>query len=164
LIIWYKGLFKNAYYIIIVISKIQADDATIIKALREKGYKATPQRIAVGRFILSDNSHPTVQRVYSEVKRVHPTVSLATVYKTIQILREVDLIQELSLPQGQTRYDSDTKPHINLICLKCGEIRDLEGTGILGIIARVSAAEKFSATGQRFDIYGICQGCNRKLR
>jgi Fe2+ or Zn2+ uptake regulation protein len=55
------------------------------------------------------------------------------------------------------------KPHINLICLKCGEIKDLEEAGIRGIIARISAAEKFSATGQRFDIYGICEGCNRKL-
>jgi Fur family peroxide stress response transcriptional regulator len=105
-----------------------------------------------------------VQRVYSEVKKVHPTVSLATVYKTIQILKEVDLIQELSLPQGQTRYDSDMKPHINLICLKCGEIKDLEDAGIGGIISRVSAAENFSATGQRFDIYGICRSCNAKCR
>lgn len=143
---------------------MREDDSTIIKALREKGYKATPQRIAIGRFFMTDSGHPTVQRVYSEVKKVHPTVSLATVYKTIQILKEVDLIQELSLPQGQTRYDSDMKPHINLICLKCGEIKDLEETGIQGIIARVSAAENFSATRQRFDIYGICRSCNAKGR
>jgi len=143
---------------------MQADDAIIIKALREKGYKATPQRIAIGRFFMRTRGHPTVQKVYGEVKRVHPTVSLATVYKTIQILKEAGLIQELSLPQGQTRYDSDMKPHINLICLKCGEIKDIEETGISGLIARVSEAEKFSATGQRFDIYGICRSCNAKGR
>jgi len=143
---------------------MQVDDAIIVKALREKGYKATPQRIAIGRFFMRTRGHPTVQRVYGDVKKQHPTVSLATVYKTIQILKEVDLIQELSLPQGQTRYDSDMEPHINLICLKCGEIKDIEETGIRGLIARVSEAENFSATGQRFDIYGVCRSCNAKGR
>ena len=142
--------------------EIQELEASIIKALRGKGYKATPQRIAIGRFALCDRSHPTVQRVYSEVKKVHPTVSLATVYKTIQILKEVGLIQELSLPQDQTRFDSDMQPHINLVCTRCGNIKDLEETAVQEIITKVSAAEKFSPTGQRFDIYGICQGCDRK--
>jgi Fur family peroxide stress response transcriptional regulator len=145
-------------------SEIQELEASIIKALRGKGYKATPQRIAISRFAMCDRSHPTVQRVYSEVKKVHPTVSLATVYKTIQILKEVGLIQALSLPQDQTRFDSDMEPHINLVCLRCGDIKDLEETSIRGIIAKVSATENFSATGQRFDIYGICQGCNRKSK
>jgi Fur family peroxide stress response transcriptional regulator len=126
--------------------EIQELDASIIKALRGKGYKATPQRITISRFALRDHHHhhhhhPTVQRIYSEVKKVYHTVSLATVYKTIQLLKEVGLIQELSLPQGQTRFDSDMKPHINLVCLQCGEIEDLEETSILEIIAKVSAAE-----------------------
>jgi len=69
--------------------EIQELDASIIKALRGKGYKATPQRIAISRFALRDHHHPTVQRIYSEVKKVHHTVSLATVYKTIQLLKEV---------------------------------------------------------------------------
>jgi Fur family transcriptional regulator, peroxide stress response regulator len=137
-------------------------EASIIKALRGKGYKATPQRIAIGRFALCDRSHPTVQKVFSEVKKVHPTVSLATVYKTIQILKEVDLIQELSLPQDQTRFDSNMKPHINLVCTQCGNIKDLEDTEVQAIIAKVSVAEKFAPKGQRFDIYGTCQSCNRK--
>jgi Fur family peroxide stress response transcriptional regulator len=64
-------------------------DASVIKALRGKGYKATPQRIAIGRFALRSKDHPTAQRIYGEVKRIYPTVSLATVYKTIQILKEV---------------------------------------------------------------------------
>lgn len=142
--------------------EIQEFEASIIKALRRNGYKATPQRIAIGRFALCDRSHPTVQRIFSEVNKVHPTVSLATVYKTLQILKEVGLIRELSLPQDQTRFDSDMKPHINLVCLQCGDIKDLDEPSLRGIIAKVSAAEKFSATGQRFDIYGICQGCDRK--
>ena len=143
-------------------SDIQELEASIIKALRGKGYKATLQRIAIGRFALHNHAHPTAQRIYSEVKKVYPTVSLATVYKTIRILEEVGLIQELKLPKDQTRYDSDIHPHINLICLGCGNIRDFEDPALPEMIAKVSAAEKFAATKQRFDIYGLCQSCSQK--
>jgi Fur family peroxide stress response transcriptional regulator len=138
-------------------------DASVIKALRGKGYKATPQRIAIGRFALRSRDHPTAQRIYGEVKRIYPTVSLATVYKTIQILKEVGLIQELNLSQGQTRFDPDTHPHIHLICLGCGSIMDWEDPMVSEIMARVAAAN-FSATGQSFDIYGNCQSCDRKAK
>ena len=138
-------------------------DASIIKALRGKGYKATPQRIAIGRFALRSRDHPTAQRIYGEVKRIYPTVSLATVYKTIQILKEVGLVHEMNLSQGQTRFDPDTHPHIHLICLGCGSIIDWEDPMVSEIMAKVAAAN-FSATGQSFDVYGHCQDCDRKAK
>jgi Fur family peroxide stress response transcriptional regulator len=134
-----KVLFKIDYYLIIALSEIQELEASIIKALRGKGYKATPQQIAISRFALSGHDHPTV--------------SLATVYKTIQILKKAGLIQELSLPQDQTRFDSDMKPHINLVCLKCGNIKDLADPAVQEIVTKISMTEKFAATGQRFDMY-----------
>jgi len=143
-------------------SDIQELEASIIKALRGKGYKATSQRIAISRFVLRNHDHPTAQRIYSDVKKVYPTIGLATVYKTIQILKEVGLIQELNLPKDQTRFDSDMEPHINLICLGCGNISDFEDPTVREIIAKVSAAEEFAAIGQRFDMYGLCQSCNQK--
>ncbi len=136
-------------------------DASVIKALRGKGYKATPQRIAIGRFALRSKDHPTAQRIYCEVKRIYPTVSLATVYKTIQIFKEVGLVHELNLSQGQTRFDPDTHPHVHLICLECGDIIDWEEPMVSEILSRVAAAN-FSATGQSFDVYGNCQRCDRK--
>jgi Fur family peroxide stress response transcriptional regulator len=142
----------------------EKSDEWIIKALRKKGYKATPQRIAICRFALHSRDHPTAQRIYSAVKEFHPTVSLATVYKTLQVLRELGLIQELNFLQGQARFDSCVQPHINLVCLRCGNIIDLEDPIAREIIARAAAATKFTATGQRFDIYGICQRCARTTR
>jgi len=139
----------------------QESDASIIEAFRRKGYKATPQRIAICRFAIRSRDHPTAQRIYSEVKKVHPTVSLATVYKTLQVLKELGLIQELNFPQGQARFDSYMKPHINLVCLRCGNIRDLDDLTAREIVSRVADAAKFTATGQRLDIYGICQKCRR---
>jgi Fur family peroxide stress response transcriptional regulator len=136
-------------------------DTAVIRSLRGGGYKATPQRIAVGRFILMSRDHPTAQAIYSEVKKIYPTVSLSTVYKTIKILKEVGLVQELNIPRDQTRFDSAIDPHINLVCLNCGRIFDAENSDVQGIVDLVSEEENFAATGHRFDIYGICQSCGK---
>jgi len=135
-------------------------DASAIEALRSKGYKATPQRIAICRFATNSRDHPTAQQVYDEVKKIHPTVSLATVYKTLQVLKNLDLIQELDLPHGQARFDSYMKPHINLICLQCGNIIDSDDTTALEITSKVAAAAKFKPKGQRIDIFGTCRRCS----
>ncbi|VVB63969.1 Ferric uptake regulator family protein [uncultured archaeon] len=139
-------------------------DSSIIKAFRERGYKATPQRIAISRFVLHNHTHPTAQRIYSEVKKVYPTVSLATIYKTIQILEEVGLIQELNLPKDQTRFDPKMEPHAHLICLQCKKIIDWINPLISQIIDRASIEAGFIAAGQNFDIFGVCLDCNRNAK
>ena len=131
-----------------------------IESLRNKGYKATPQRIAICRIVLNSRAHPSAQQVYSEVKKIHPTVSLATVYKTLEVLKDLDLVQEINFPKGQTRFDSYMTPHINLICLKCGNITDLDDKTVEDITRKVAAATKFKPTGQHMDVYGICQKCS----
>ncbi len=138
-------------------------DASAIEALRSKGYKATPQRIAICRIALNSRAHPSAQQVYDEVKKIHPTVSLATVYKTLEVLRDLDLVQELNFAKGQARFDSYMNPHINLICQQCGEIIDLDDITAKEITKKVAVATKFKPNGQRIDVYGICQKCDTKL-
>jgi Fur family peroxide stress response transcriptional regulator len=137
-------------------------DAPIIEALRKKGFRATSQRIAICRFALRSRDHPTAQRIYGEVKEVHPTVSLATVYKTLHVLRELRLVRELAFPEGETRFDSYMKPHLNLVCLQCGNVRDLDDRSIREMTARVAATARFTVTGQRLD--GVCERCSRSTK
>jgi len=144
-------------------SRSQKSDALIIETLRKKGYKATTQRIAICRFALHSRDHPSAQRVYDEVRRVHPTVSIATVYKTLQILTEHGLVQELDLPESQARFDSYVEPHINLVCMRCGNIQDFDDIAAREMVEGVAAKAEFTRTGQRLDIYGVCKTCrNRK--
>ena len=135
-------------------------DASAIEARQSKGYKAAPKRIAICRIALNSRAHPSAQQVYDEVKKIHPTVSLATVYKTLKVLRDIDLMQEINFPKGQARFDSYMNPHINLICLKCCTITDIDDMTIKETTRKVAAARKFKPTGQRIDIYGICQKCS----
>jgi Fur family transcriptional regulator, peroxide stress response regulator len=137
-------------------------DVSAIEALRSKGYKATPQRIAICRIALNNREHPTAQQIYDQVKKIHPTVSLATVYKTMEVLRDLDLVQELNFPKGQARFDSYMNPHINLICVKCGKITDIDDVAAEEIAKKVAAVTKFKPNGQRIDVYGMCQQCSAR--
>jgi Fur family peroxide stress response transcriptional regulator len=143
-----------------VMRKTEAlSDGSIVEVLRTKGYKATPQRIAICRFAASSREHPTAARIYNEVRKQHPTVSLATVYKTIDILKEHHIIQELAIVDGDKRFDSNMKAHLNLICVKCGEIRDSDNPVIKDSVEKAAEEERFNITGQNLTLYGVCHQC-----
>jgi len=137
-------------------------DSSIIKTFRNSGYRATPQRIAISRYFLGNNEHPTAQKAYLEVKKTHPTVSLATIYNTIKILRSSALIHELNLKQGETRFDPNIEPHAHLLCLRCGSISDWMDPMVTKLIDKVSADANFIVTGSIFELKGICDGCAKK--
>jgi Fur family peroxide stress response transcriptional regulator len=139
-------------------------DRSIVEALRTKGYRATPQRIAICRFASSSREHPTAGRICNEVRKQYPTVSLATVYKTIDILKKQHIIQELAVVDGETRFDSNTEAHFNLVCVKCGGVRDSDNPVIKDFIEEAAATAKFNFTGQSLVLYGICHQCSMKKR
>jgi len=139
-------------------------DGSIVGVLRTNGYKATPQRIAICRFAASSPEHPTAARIYNEVRKQHPTVSLATVYKTINLLKEHHIIQELAIVDGDKRFDPNTQTHLNLICVKCGEIRDSDNPVIKDSVEKAAEDEGFSVTGQNLTLYGVCHQCAAKYR
>ncbi len=139
-------------------------DPLIIKAFRKKGYKATPQRIAISRFVLHSHEHPNAQKIYNEVRKVYPTVSLATIYTTVQILKEVGLVQELNLSTGQARFDPNTEPHAHLVCLQCGSISDWIDPLIQKLVSRISAEASFIVNTSSLDVNGVCKNCDRKVK
>ncbi|MGD0424139.1 MAG: Fur family transcriptional regulator [Candidatus Bathyarchaeia archaeon] len=146
----------------VIIDARLSSDVSIIEALRKKGYRATSQRIAICRFALDNREYPTARRIYTAVKKLHPTVSLATVYNTLQVLRELHLVQELSFVKGETRFDSNVAPHVNVVCLRCGTVSDVDDRVAREVVARATSKARFTVTGQRFDIYGICDKCARR--
>jgi Fur family peroxide stress response transcriptional regulator len=137
-------------------------DTATTAVLHRKGFRATSQRMAIFRYTLGRRDHPTAQTIFKEVKRTQPGVSLATVYNTLRVLRELNLVQELASVTGKKRYDSYVKPHLNVICLQCGEISDVKARSACKMLLNTVAKVKFSVTAQCFDIYGICGKCKRR--
>jgi len=138
-----------------------APETAIIQALRNKGYRATSQRIAISRLVLSSRDHPSARQVCKKVREAHPTVSLATVYKTLQVLSGLRLVQELSFPDTEARFDSRMKPHLNLICEQCGSVADSEDRAAEAVV-KAAGREGFMVSGQRLDVYGLCEKCLKK--
>jgi Fur family peroxide stress response transcriptional regulator len=134
----------------------------IMEILRNNGYRATPQRVSVARCVLSSSEHPTAETIYNEVRRRHPTISLATVYNTLHVLEELNLVQELEFNEIGVRFDSNTKTHVNLVCRLCGEISDVDEPLIEEALIRVEKRARFKRSGQRVDVYGLCKRCANK--
>jgi len=139
-------------------------DEQIAQALRRRGYKATPQRVAICRLSISSPDHPTAQRIYKEVREQYPTVSLATVYKTLDLLKKLRLVQELPIVDGDTRFDSKLKPHLNLVCQRCGKVLDVDSHVVQETIANVARTAKFDVRGVSLAIYGVCRECGVRTK
>jgi len=77
----------------------------MLEALRRHDSRITPQRMAVVKILASSDRHPTVEHIYEQVKRRFPTTSLATVYKTVTLLKELNEVLEIGFPEGSNRYD-----------------------------------------------------------
>jgi Fur family transcriptional regulator, peroxide stress response regulator len=134
----------------------------LITAFHKKSFKATPQRLAICKFVLSSKEHPSADYAYKEIKKNYPKLSLATVYQTFHLLTELGLLQELESDGKTSRYDPDTSPHINIICRKCGKIEDYRDENIEAFWTKLKSQLKFMPTGQRFDVYRFCEKCLKK--
>ena len=128
----------------------------LMSLLRNKGYKVTPQRLILCEFILSNESHPTAEQIYHEISKDNPTISLATVYKTIHLLRDIGLIQELGFSEKSTRYDPNVHPHINIVCPICGKISDYETKNIKKLWDLIISELGTKPLRQRMDFYIEC--------
>lgn len=138
--------------------------------LRQDGIRLTPQRLAVLRILAGDTGHPTVEQVYDRVRGDYPTTSLATIYKTIDMLKGIGEVLELSVGESH-RYDGrDPRPHPHLICETCGAITDLPLTGPLGDPAlltdtanTVATAHRYHEVQPRLEFRGRCPDCQATL-
>lgn len=136
-----------------------------INALRQAGKRITEQRRAICEYLATTASHPAPYQVYDELSQQFPEMSRATVYNTLNVLKDLGAIVEIGFGADHTRYDTDTAPHVNLVCLSCHEISDYEellpfadmqktmegGTGFLPMVMRV-------------DVMGFCKKCRERKK
>lgn len=133
----------------------------LIAFLREKGYKITPQRIAICEAVLSSKDHPSAEQVYTQISKKYPSISLTTIYHTLNLLKELNLVVELPFDSSTSRYDSNTSVHVNLICQKCNDIIDFESEGVKRNWSRIVSETGYEPIGQRLDIYIECDKCRK---
>ncbi len=140
---------------------------TIEEILRAKKIKVTPQRMAVYSILKDTKSHPSVEKIYQQLKPNYPAMSLATVYKTVDVLKKVGLIQELNVGDGGLRYDAAVKPHSHAYCESCGRVDDLEQVRFLeefreeNLLEKIKKETGFDVSSIQLYFYGLCPQCKK---
>jgi len=138
------------------------------KQLKDSGYKLTPQRSAV-LYILMENEgkHLTTEEVYELVKKEYPEIGLATVYRTLQILEELNFIFKLNLDDGRNRYElvhgEEDHYHHHLICTNCGSLIEVEGDLLEALEKQIEKKYNFKITNHILKFFGTCNKCKEKL-
>ncbi len=135
------------------------DDQEIIDLFRENEFKVTAQRLAICKFIFSREDHPSADQIYQELKIDYPTISLGTIYKTLDLLEKLGIIQKLRFNEGNIRYDPDMELHINMVCSKCGKISDYKAENVKKLWSAIISDLGIKPKGHRIDIYYECDDC-----
>ncbi len=132
----------------------------LVARLRRQGYRMTPQRMAVLHILVTSDGHPRVEQVYETVRQAFPMTSMATVYKTVALLKEMGELVEISFGEGGNRYDGNNpRPHPHLICTNCEQIIDTEIVDLDELSRRLAKKSGFRIESPRLDFFGICPEC-----
>jgi Fur family ferric uptake transcriptional regulator len=129
--------------------------------LREHGYKLTPQRHAILKAIASSNDHLTPEAIYEKTCLNNTNVGLVTVYRTLELLSELNLVCRVHAPDGCRSYmmRRPTEHHHHLICSQCGRVVDFTDCTLEDLEKRLSGATRFDINGHLLEFYGLCPDC-----
>ena len=131
--------------------------------LRAQGFKVTPQRLAVYNALAHTTAHPSAEKLYKDLQPDYPTMSLATVYKSLAILCKVGLAQELNVGEDSFRYDANVHDHPHISCKCCGRVDDVPLLPTEDLGRQVGEETGYQLTGQQYYFYGICPECQQAL-
>ena len=127
---------------------------------RENGYKATPQRLSILESVSNGMGHFSVEEIYHRVKETNPSISLNTVYNTLQTLKGIGEVNELNITGSKCIYDSRTDPHHHVVCLQCKTIADVSDDGFKNIEVPNDVKMDFHVFGYHIHFYGLCRTCS----
>ena len=136
----------------------------LINALKEREYRLTPQRVELVRLIASSEGHPSAAQLYSDIKSRFPTMSQATVYKTLTLLKEMNQVYEIDL-HDDSHYDGNLPfSHPHLVCNQCKKIMDGEFELDKELINNIEKQSGFRIMDSQVVFFGLCSDCRKAGR
>jgi Fur family ferric uptake transcriptional regulator len=138
----------------------------IKQQLNSEGYKLTPQREATVRVLLENEAdHLSAEDVFMLVKEKAPEIGLATVYRTLELLSELHVVEKMNFGDGVARYDlrndSTRHHHHHLICVQCGSVQEIMEDWLIDLEQRLITDFYFKVLDHRLDFQGICRNCQQ---
>lgn len=136
----------------------------LVAAFQQRGYRMTPQRIALLRLLAASEGHPSASQLLARMSDHFPTTSPATVYKTLAVLRDMGEVLEIAFNDYDNRYDGNRPyPHPHLICVRCHEAIDATADRLEDLCDQVkdlyAEQDGYRAISHRVDLLGVCPAC-----
>ncbi|HSM24659.1 MAG TPA: Fur family transcriptional regulator [Anaerolineaceae bacterium] len=134
----------------------------LISVLKQQGFRMTPQRLELIRIIAASEGHPSALQIYETIKNQFPTMSQATVYNTLTLLKEMNQVLEIDF-HGDSHYDGNRpEEHPHLVCLECKKILDADLDIGNGNIALLESTTGFKIVRSQISFFGFCPDCKSK--
>ncbi len=132
----------------------------IAEVLRQNGFKVTPQRLAVYEAIHGNTTHPNAEAIYAKLQPHYPSMSLATVYKTMEIFAKIGVVQILQCGEDAHRYDYNTTQHAHIRCVKCNRVVDVN-IDENALAKQATEQSGFTIEGVSLSFTGLCPDCEK---
>lgn len=134
----------------------------LLQKLSSQGYKITPQRRLILEILKDSNRHLTAEEIAERAKQHQPSISVATIYRNLNILVDIDLLSKLDLHNGPARYELNQGHDHHMVCLSCGAAIKLGMCPMHGEIKKTIDEKGFLVNGHHFEITGYCKDCRAK--
>jgi Fur family peroxide stress response transcriptional regulator len=131
-----------------------------MEKFRGLGLKLTPQRIAIMQYLDGNTEHPSADVIYKSLTKKYPTMSMATVYNTLEVLTNRGYVRELTIEPQKKRFDPNTKHHHHLMCMACKKIVDVRSA--VNVDLSPEEHDGFEIIGHHIEFYGLCQPCKKR--
>lgn len=139
----------------------------ICELLRHHAYKLTPQRRTILKAFLDNaDQHLSAEDTFMMVKHSYPDIGLATVYRTLELLAELGILQKNDFGDGRCRYEFNRKDehhHHHLICIKCGEVSEFDDDLLESLEAEIEKRNGYQVMDHDLKFYGYCKQCKSTL-
>jgi len=134
----------------------------LIILLKDRGYRMTPQRLELIRFIAASDGHPSASQIFEAMRNQFPTMSQATVYNTLALLKDMHQVLEINL-HGDSHYDGNRpEQHPHIICIECNRIIDGNWEYEDTVIANLEQETGFKIIRSQIAFFGLCPECKEK--
>jgi Fur family ferric uptake transcriptional regulator len=140
-----------------------AKSGTISDRLRDKGYRLTPQRMMIVSVIEKSADHISAEEIYAQVAATYPHVNISTVYRTLDLLKKLNLVFEIDLGEGRVRYHAEESGHHHhLVCQGCNRVIDIDEATLSELRDVLMRDYDFDAELRHVGIFGLCRECRER--
>lgn len=137
------------------------DARALYDTLRGAGHRLTPQRTLILSTLLERGGHLTAEEIHAHARKQYPFLNLSTVYRTLDVLKEVGLVAETDLGSGRRQFELlGAGEHHHLVCEQCGQIIQIDGAILQPLRGQLAAQHGFEARLDHFAIFGVCRECH----